>query len=94
MSVTCELFNILTTGITLGINESNTKRIRKLIAHDSDINFNANIQQDAQEFLSFVINALKTENNIPSKLFDCTIKFVRKCFNCNSYWDDVPINPE
>ncbi|XP_073986899.1 uncharacterized protein [Rhodnius prolixus] len=94
MSVTCELFNILTTGITLGINESNTKRIRELIAHDSDINFNANIQQDAQEFLSFVINALKTENNIPSKLFDCTIKFVRKCFNCNSYWDDVPINPE
>ncbi|XP_073978327.1 uncharacterized protein [Rhodnius prolixus] len=94
VSVTCELLNILTTGITLGTNKSNTKRLRELIAHDSDINFNANIQQDAQEFLSFVINALVTENNIPSKLFDCTVKFVRKCFNCNSYWDDVPTNPE
>uniref|UniRef100_T1HJQ8 ATP-dependent DNA helicase n=1 Tax=Rhodnius prolixus TaxID=13249 RepID=T1HJQ8_RHOPR len=58
------------------------------------VNFNANIQQDAQEFLSFVINALKTENYIPNKLLDCTVKFVRKCFNCNNYWDDFPINPE
>ncbi|XP_073990954.1 uncharacterized protein [Rhodnius prolixus] len=94
VSVTCELFNILKSGITRGTKKSNTKRLRELIAHGSDINFNANIQQDAQEFLSFVINALKTENYIPSKLFDCTVKFVRKCFNCNHYWDDVPINPE
>uniref|UniRef100_T1HJX5 USP domain-containing protein n=1 Tax=Rhodnius prolixus TaxID=13249 RepID=T1HJX5_RHOPR len=94
VSVTCELFNILKSGITRGTKKSNTKRLRELIALGNDINFNANIQQDAQEFLSFVINALKTENNIPSKLFDCTVKFVRKCFNCNNYWDDVSFNPE
>ncbi|XP_073986376.1 uncharacterized protein [Rhodnius prolixus] len=94
VSVTFELFNILTSGITRGAKKPNTKRLRELIAHGSDVNFNPNVQQDAQEFLIFLISALKTENNIPCRLFDCTVKFVRKCFNCNSYWDDVPINLE